>query len=130
MTTRFVIALGIAASALGTAAPPELTQQDHIRINLQALIMSAIFVSLVVLTVYLLNKRAGKKRYAAHQAQLAAEGRLNRANALSEVANSSAGLKFVNDDDAAPPPTDQNIGSVFGENYQPYGKDGLDAPGS
>jgi len=125
MTARFLVSLGTMLPALlATTTPPPLTQQDHIRINLQALIMSIIFVAALVVLIYLLNKRAGKRRYAAHQARLAAEGRLDRTDALSEIANSGPNKpRFINDDAAAPAPNDRRIGSVFGENYRPYGND-------
>ena len=105
--------------------PPEISpeeQEQQIRTNLHALIMMIVLVALIALAIYLLNKRAGKKRYAAHQAQLAAEGRLDRGNALGEIAASGAKPRFLNDDDAVAP-TDRAIGQVFGENYNPYGKD-------
>jgi hypothetical protein len=112
--------------------PPEISEEEqlqHIRTNFQALIMMLVLIAAIALTIYLLNKRAGKKRYAAHQAQLAAEGKLDRGNALSEIANSGAKPKFINDDDAAAPDGGRTIGQVFGENYNPYGKDASGALG-
>jgi len=112
--------------------PPDITDEEQlrqIRINLQALIMSALFVIGIALLAYFLSKRAGIRRYAAHQAQLAAEGRLDRSNALSDLANGRAKPTFVNDDDAAPAESERQRASMFGENYRPYGSDGTNAPG-
>jgi hypothetical protein len=110
-------------------APTDEEQLRQMRINFQALIISIVFVAAIALLAYLLNKRAGKKRYAAHQAQLAAEGRLGRSGALTEIANNGGKPTFVNDDDAAAAPTERLRGSIFGEGYTPYGKDGTNAPG-
>ena len=114
----------IVATGLRLAqTPPPLTQEQQIRINLMALIYSVIFVAVVVVAIILLNRAAGKKRYARHQAKLAAEGRLGRSSALSDVANGPR-ARF-DDDDAAPLQTGATKASVFGENYRPYGKDAI-----
>jgi hypothetical protein len=107
----------------------EAEQLRQIRINLQALIISVVFVTTVALLAYLLAKRGGKKRYAAHQAQLAAEGRLERSSALSDIANSGGKPQFINDDDAVRVSNERERASMFGENYRPYGTDGTNAPG-
>ena len=114
--------MGPLTSLLLAAAPPPLTQEDHIRINFQALVISVIFVGIVIAVVVLISRRAGKKRYAAHQARLAAEGKLDRSGALTDLA-SNPQTKFV--DDAEPEyQGERRIGSVFGDNYRPYGEDG------
>lgn len=112
---------------------PEIDDEEQLRqiqLNLQALIISAIFVAVVATTIYLLNRRVVKKRYATHQARLAAEGKLDRSNALAEIANGPIKPRFINDDAAAPTSTDSPRASVFGDNYRPYGKDGINAPGA
>lgn len=114
-------------------APAEISEQEQlqeIQTNFRALIIMIVLVSLIALAVFLINKRAGKKRYAAHQAKLAAEGRLDSSNALTEIAYGGAKPRFINDDDAAAPEGERPIAQVFGENYRPYGKDGLDAAGT
>ena len=110
-----------------TSTVPELTQEDHIRINFQALLISIAFVGSIIIAVVVINRIAGKRRYEAHQAKLAAEGRTERSNALAEIANSPS-TKFVNDDEPATP-EERKIGSVFGDNYRPYGEDGIGAGG-
>ena len=108
--------------------PPELTQEDHIRINFQALLISIAFVGTIIVAVVIINRVAGKRRYAAHQAKLAAEGRTERSSALAEIANSPT-TKFVNDD-LPVESGERKIGSVFGDNYRPYGQDGIGAGGT
>jgi len=112
--------LWLTAHALGPDGfipePDPEWQAEQIRINAQAL---ALVVSLAVLTVvaiYLLNRRAGQRRYAAHQAQLLAEGRADRSSALSDVAN---GRPLITDDAGAVKVQADNKASVFGENYRP-----------
>ena len=107
---------------------PELTQEDHIRINFQALLISIAFVGSIIIAVVVINRVAGKRRYEAHQAKLAAEGRTERSSALAEIANSPT-TKFVNDD-VPVAPEERKIGSVFGDNYRPYGEDGIGADGA
>jgi H+/gluconate symporter-like permease len=124
LTTLYATALTLTP----TPVPPELTQEDHIRINAQALLISVIFVGLIILAAYLLSKRAGKRRYAAHQAKLAAEGRSDRSSALAEVANGGALPQFMADDADAEPHEVYRIAQVFGENYRPYGADGNSTP--
>jgi len=102
------------------AAPPQLTQEEQIQINLQALILVASLAALTIITVFVINKMAGKRRYAAHQAQLAAEGRLGRSSALSDIAN---GRPAITDDGETVHVPETQPGSIFGENYKPYGKD-------
>ena len=99
-----------------------LSLDDHIRINFQALLLSIAFVIVVVTVILFLSKRAGKRRYAAHQARLAAEGRLERNSALSDVANGPR-TRFPVEPDSEPR-EERSIGAIFGDNYRPYGKDG------
>ena len=137
MSLSFLLYSGFARLGLEVPnIPPDLLpeyneeeQLRHIRLNLQALIMSVIFVTAVALLAYFLSKRAGKKRYAAHQAQLAAEGRLERSSALSDIANGGGKPQFINDDDAVRVSNERERASMFGENYRPYGTDGTNAPG-
>ena len=109
----------------------EQTQLQHIRANLQALIMMIVLVALAALAIYLFNKRSVQKRYAAHQAQLASEGRLDRSNALSALANSGTKPRFINDDDGIGQSdgAERALDHVLGDNYNPYGKDGTGAIG-
>jgi hypothetical protein len=102
--------------------PGDLTQQEHIWINLQALIIYGTLAIAVVLAVYFGYKRYLKKRYAASQAKLAAEGRTDRSNALAEIANNPQ-TRFVNDDATFTP--EAGRAAIFGDNYRPYGDDAM-----
>jgi len=105
------------------AAVPPLTQEQQIRINLQALVIVSSLAALTIIAIYVINKIAGKRRYAAHQAKLAAEGRLGRGSALSDVAN---GRPVLTDDGQIVHVEPPRQVSIFGENYKPYGKDGTE----
>jgi len=116
----------LARAALWQAtAPPELTQEEQIRINFHMLLIVSSLAAATILTIYLLNRWSGKKRYAAHLAQLEAEGRLDRRSALSEVAN-AGGRAIVTDDGQAAGYKEEHKASVFGENYRSVDMSGAD----
>jgi hypothetical protein len=104
-----------------TETVPPLTQAEHIRANLQALILVASMAAVIIVVALLLNKAYLKKRYATAQAKLVAEGRSNRGSVLAEIANAKP-LRF--DDTASPVEAERRRGSLFGDNYNPYGDDG------
>ena len=114
MTTTILSSLAIRIAA----TPPPLTQQDQIRINFQALLISVSVVALIVAAVFLISRQAGRRRYAAHQARLAAEGRADRSGALAELASGPA-TKWGSADEAAAFEQAPGKASVFGENYRP-----------
>ncbi|MDR2703747.1 MAG: hypothetical protein LBB58_05350 [Cellulomonadaceae bacterium] len=119
--------LSAAHAALNFAVEiPELTdeqQLEQIRINFQALLIVLVFAIIAVLAIFLINRWAGKRRYAAHQATLLAQGRAGRSSALSDVANNRP---IVTDDAGVVPIAEGHRASIFGENYRSVDMSGSD----